>query len=198
MTGCPAWYDMDITANEFSPLTGVKSLVVSAPARVTDKFITLLKDIARQFPSADLKVALHHGYLPGFHPYHMVFFSEHLKLARISRNLGYSVVNLAGDLKGMMNLYNSVDLHLGFRVHAHILRMSQRLPSILVSEDRRGTSQSKSLKCPIISGKSDELGSKVLREIENIAGDPNYYSETSIEMRDRFGVMKSFLENLSR
>ena len=35
-------------------------------------------------------------------------------------------------------VYNDTDMHIGFRVHAHIYNMSQRHPSFLIEEDGRG------------------------------------------------------------
>ena len=38
----------------------------------------------------------------------------------------------------LIHFYDKVDLHVGFRVHAHLYMLSMRKPSILLIEDGRG------------------------------------------------------------
>lgn len=42
-------------------------------------------------------------------------------------------------------IYNNVEFHVGFRVHAHLYFLSRRYPSLLIHEDGRGRSISETL-----------------------------------------------------
>ena len=70
--------------------------------------------------------------------------------ARVSE-AGVRVVDISGGLDRMLELYASADLHVGYRVHAHVLMPSRRKPSLLIAEDGRG------------SGMADVIAGKVLR-----------------------------------
>lgn len=50
---------------------------------------------------------------------------------------GVDVRDLSYSCEGF-SAYNECDLHVGFRVHAHIYNLSQRIPSVLIEEDGRG------------------------------------------------------------
>ena len=51
---------------------------------------------------------------------------------------GIEWCDLSGASQGMIDLYANCSLHIGFRVHAHLLCTSLRRPSILLAEDSRG------------------------------------------------------------
>ena len=49
-------------------------------------------------------------------------------------------IDISGTIENFQNLYMKTDLHIGYRVHAHIFSMSINKPSVLICEDGRGTS----------------------------------------------------------
>lgn len=51
---------------------------------------------------------------------------------------GLNVINLSGGME-KLTFYDNVDLHVGFRLHAHIYFLRTRKPSLLIAEDGRGT-----------------------------------------------------------
>ena len=59
----------------------------------------------------------------------------------------------------MIDLYSNCDLHIGYRVHAHVFMTSIKKPSILIKEDGRGEGMSE-----VIEGKcfDNKLGQKPL------------------------------------
>lgn len=48
------------------------------------------------------------------------------------------IIDLAGGAE-KLNYYDKIDLHVGFRLHAHIWFLRTRKPSLLIAEDGRGT-----------------------------------------------------------
>ena len=46
-------------------------------------------------------------------------------------------VDISGSAENLIDYYNTVDLHIGYRVHAHIFMNSINKKSILISEDGR-------------------------------------------------------------
>lgn len=49
----------------------------------------------------------------------------------------YVIEDISGSKEGFKQ-YDECDLHIGFRVHAHIYNISMGNPSILINEDARG------------------------------------------------------------
>lgn len=46
-------------------------------------------------------------------------------------------IDISGSAENLINYYNNIDLHIGYRVHAHIFMNSITKKSILISEDGR-------------------------------------------------------------
>lgn len=53
-------------------------------------------------------------------------------------NQGIDYEGISGSAENLMNCYKDCDLHVGYRVHAHIFMSSISKPSILLAEDGRG------------------------------------------------------------
>ena len=81
----------------------------------------------------------------------------------------------------MINYYNQVDLHIGYRVHAHIYMSSINKLSILISEDGRGKAQ------------RDAIGGLVLDSEFLRAGDPK--SSLLVKGLTELKLMKKGLVN---
>jgi hypothetical protein len=78
-----------------------------------------------------------------FFPDAMKYFSLHSviskndkKLIEYSKDLDFHVIDCAGNLT-KLEMYNSMDLHIGYRLHGHISFLSRNKPSILLCEDGR-------------------------------------------------------------
>jgi hypothetical protein len=65
-------------------------------------------------------------------------------LAAAASALGFKVVDAAFDLQ-RIDFYKEADLHVGYRVHAHLAFLSYRRPSLLICEDGRGLGQAETL-----------------------------------------------------
>src|SRR4029453_7482424 len=67
-----------------------------------------------------------------------------LSLAAAATALGFKVIDAAFDLSRIA-FYKNADLHVGYRVHAHLAFVSYRRPSLLIAEDGRGLGQAETL-----------------------------------------------------
>jgi hypothetical protein len=126
-------YDLDFIGCELST-NNVSSVVftIQHHEKYRDQSFKVLKLIKDIFPSAYLFVAFH---------------SRVVKRSRIVANyansLGFKELHLYGD-HGNLNVYNHIDLHIGYRQHGHISFLRRRKPSILLVEDARAYGFSKS------------------------------------------------------
>ena len=66
-------------------------------------------------------------------------------------SINISCEDVGGDLSGIIK-YKSIDLHVGYRVHAHIDCLSRRRTSFLIHEDGRGAGVDDALGVPGIDG----------------------------------------------
>lgn len=58
---------------------------------------------------------------------------------RVEDACGLKVVDVSGDDVTRLDAYQETDLHIGYRVHAHLYRLRTRRPSLLIEEDSRAT-----------------------------------------------------------
>lgn len=141
MTGCPAWYDMDYIGkstvrSNISSL--IKRISVSDPARIENRtlVIPIIDYLQKKFPNAKIDYIFHRGIQSDKFTGKLSGASNNkIKEELIRRGVDVHDISYSSD--GLM-LYDSCDLHVGFRVHAHIYCLSHRGISILIEEDGRG------------------------------------------------------------
>jgi len=95
----------------------------------------------------------------------------------------------------MQRVYEDFDLHIGYRVHAHLYFLSRRIPSILLSEDVRGSGQAKSLGMEEIRVGDATAMERLHRELDAVEAGCAPQKAAVERMRENFGVMQKFLEN---
>jgi len=96
----------------------------------------IMRVVKKLFPNAELFCSFHRGILPDdYTSYAKSFF--YLSMAAAAKSFGYKVCDVSSDLD-KISFYDDCDLHVGYRVHAHLYFISKRKPSYLVSEDGRG------------------------------------------------------------
>ena len=61
-----------------------------------------------------------------------------LKFLRWLDDNNFSWTDISGSAENLIEYYQNVDLHIGYRVHAHIFMNSISKPSVLLNEDGRG------------------------------------------------------------
>ena len=216
MTGCPAWYDLNnINVTDVSSFKsqGFSNICVSEPAKDVNLplLLGLLGHLRDKYPSADITLVNHRE----------VKQVVQSALSEIQEKQGIQFVNISGSVDGF-SVYDKCDLHVGFRVHAHIYNLSKRNQSILFSEDIRGAGVNQTLGLENMTAEEMFYGKKriwkdyyLMRcpdEINNpkkIAGEMfddyletcsqqnfNNYESAFKTMKKHFQIMKEFFDGI--
>lgn len=146
MTGCPAYYDLDFIGKEF-----VSSIINKVAFSLGVSFIEspsmekLMKEnileCKKKFKDKEFEVVFHHSLdkdkFLSTHGSTSKHNQKHNEFAKWLDEQNIKYVDISGSAENLMNYYNNVDLHIGYRVHAHIFMNSISKFSILISEDGR-------------------------------------------------------------
>lgn len=147
MTGCPATYDTKHIGREFRVPESVHRVAFSLgvsflySARMQRQMKACILSTKETFPDAKFDVIFHHGttktYLttPGSSGQHL---AGHLRFIDWLQKEDISYIDISGSAENLVDCYSACDLHVGYRVHAHIFMNSISKPSILIAEDGRG------------------------------------------------------------
>lgn len=208
MSGCPAWYDLEnIEVKTLKSHAPVKKIVFSDPASRPNipMSIKVMEFIMSRYPDAEYHYAFHRGISDGAKE-----IQDFLK----SRSI--DTVDLSGDSSGFA-VYDDCDLHVGYRVHAHIYCLSKRVKTVLIEEDGRGAGVNRTLGLPGIKAYGDfmhgnfSFGRKLYRhtssytnknlinqigaflEVTAACGD-QYYTNAFAMQRSCFEVMRKTIE----
>lgn len=147
MTGCPALYSPAHLGQELQPATAISKVTVSLGVHFArsqtleaqaKELVTATRDT---FPQAEVTVAFHHSIDEAFTKVYggsnPLYLAQRRYLEWL-KSEGVTYVDLSGSAERLLDHYAAADLHLGYRVHAHILMTSIRKPSLLLAEDGRG------------------------------------------------------------
>lgn len=160
MTGCPAWYDIenvDITKYTGKKIADVDKICISDCANINnyENVITLITFIKKFFGEKDIYYVCHRGYpMP------------QLGIDKFFEKIGVKMIDISNSADGF-KIYDDCDLHIGFRVHAHIYNLSKRKLSILIEEDSRGGGVDQALGLPRICANNPIISENKLRYISN-------------------------------
>jgi hypothetical protein len=149
MTGCPVWYDLPSLGKKFIVPKNI-SKIVFTPAQDAIYFeqnIEIMNYFKSSYPDIEIIVSFHRGIgnMDEFTPEKDI--ENNTKIAQYAKKLNYTVVDTSFDTK-KLEFYEECDIHIGYRVHAHIYFLSKRLPSILIHEDGRGNGVTEALSSP--------------------------------------------------
>jgi Polysaccharide pyruvyl transferase len=148
-TGCVAWYEQGSLGKPFRPPDTVRRVVFTPPSKRRPgglrEAISVMRRLRAAHRGAERYCVFHRGFRAEFPA--EVPSAERRATAAAGRMLGYRVVDASRDL-GALDLYGDCDLHVGYRVHAHLCALSYRRPSLLVIEDGRGQGQAVTLGDP--------------------------------------------------
>lgn len=153
MTGCPAWYDLE-NIGRIGLRRGIKlpnsgggsekmRICLSEPSDAVNyrEFVEVVKYVGDRFRGADVLVVLHR-----IDKMRMDKRTE--KMIRALREMeDVKVKDISYGVKGF-SVYDDCDLHIGYRVHAHLYNLSKRNFSILIEEDGRGAEANETLGLP--------------------------------------------------
>ncbi len=131
VTGCPAWYNLSFHSGNYKTkrCDTIRKICVSEPAREenVDALFNLLYHLRDKYPHSEIELINHRE------KKNSIFSREN----ELREKLGVSIIDIAGSADGFA-LYDNCDLHVGFRVHAHIYNLSNCNISVLFNEDIRG------------------------------------------------------------
>lgn len=133
MTGCPAWYNIPFIKKDtiVNKSWELKNIFISNPAKVKNYSLlfNLIVYLRSSFPNSNITLV--------FHRDKDVCEKSLLSLLnKIIYENNVNVLDISGSADGF-KVYDNSDLHIGFRVHAHIYNLSIRR-TVLIEEDGRG------------------------------------------------------------
>lgn len=178
MTGCPAWYDVRYVDNIAfkNDVPEIKTIFVSDPAKLSNLkgAVELVDYLRERYPQAEIKFVFHRGTgQDRFTSGKSAAARQQTVLALQSRGVHTEDISYGAD---GFSLYDKCDLHVGYRVHAHIYNLSIRNRSVLIEEDGRGAGVNETLGLPSIRAYDDTVnfsGSCFDRAVRKIGGRPN-------------------------
>jgi len=192
MTGCPAWYHIP-SMNENRISTEVKKICISDPADVKnmDTALNLIKWLKLHYPNVNIQFIFHRGTTQD--QFTGEVQANHLKrLVKEVEAIDIKWIDISYGSEGF-KIYDDCDLHIGFRVHAHIYMLSQRRATLLIEEDFRGDGVNKALGLRSIRA-NGENENYILKEVE----DWIYYIENigKLEFELAFSKMRYYFEHM--
>lgn len=156
MTGCAALNDLNFIGKSYQEKPVIKKVAFSLGVAFTkskeheEGFKKLALGLRDKYHDKQFDVVFHHSLNES--KYHEIykrrsfqrpahFFQQHVAFAKWLEDQGISHTDISGSADNLVNYYNQVDLHIGYRVHAHIFMSSVNRLSLLISEDGRGKAQ---------------------------------------------------------
>ena len=200
MTGCPAWYylpklnDFNI---DFTGIDNVKTICISDSAKLENKALDIaLFELLRKEFKKDTKI---------YYVMHRNNWNKLENIKEASDKYGITTVSIAGSDTGL-SIYDNCDIHIGFRVHAHIYNLSKRKYSILIEEDGRGAGVNDALGLPSITAYSDitrvdghiqyRLNDKMCFQIQDCLY--NYKEDDYIRLENSFLLMNRYFRQMEK
>lgn len=140
MTGCPAWYNLDFV--DKLEIRGnidknFKKICISDPATREnfDQAYEVALYLQKKYPNSEINFIFHR-----IDPNNNIYE----ELWNRIKKTGINCYNITGSADGF-KIYDDCDIHIGYRVHAHIYNLSNRNISILIEEDGRGAGVNETL-----------------------------------------------------
>jgi len=193
MTGCPAYYDQDYI-NKYYSYSDITRVAFSLGVSFINNTLMekQMKSIILRLQElySSLEVVFHHSLdKDTIEKVYGKNDSEHyLRHKEFAIWLNYhniKYVDISGSAKNLIDYYSKIDLHIGYRVHAHIFMNSVSKYSVLLNEDGRGKGVDKVLGGTTIDAYSEykrDFISKVLNKLlpRYNRMKPNIYAENEL------------------
>jgi polysaccharide pyruvyl transferase WcaK-like protein len=198
LTGCPVWYDLNSLNKEFNKPENIKNIVVTSGAKIILFFQTLkiLSLVRKAFPEAVIYFTFHRGILP-WKGTSLKSGIVYVLLALLSHLYKVKVMDVSSNIN-KISFYANCDMHIGYRVHAHLYFLSKRIPSILINEDGRGIGMAQTLELPVLNYNNRYL-IRNLKETLNGYLKSNFsdFNNTQKIIDEKFKTMRAFLSELN-
>lgn len=157
MTGCPVIFDKPLlTSQRFHDAVGHIAVTITDRDCFMDREMATLEATARNFPSSRKSLILHQRFQPatlfdaigagGFVANSLGW--DRNEIRNFARKLGFEIIAPKNAKEGI-SFYRTVDLHIGSRLHAHLMMLSQNKKSFLTYVDERATGMASHFGFPI-------------------------------------------------
>lgn len=184
MTGCPATYVEDYFPSLLS-LDSIKKISFSLGVSFlnSNKMFNQMKNTIELLfvyckeNDVELEVVFHHSTSNNFLKTHGSFdkhLLEHRKFISWLELKGINWVDISGSAERLIEYYSASDIHIGYRVHAHIFMNSISKPSILIAEDGRGKALRRVFGGVVIDGFSEVKQGFISKVIRKLGFDYGY------------------------
>ncbi len=197
VTGCTVWHDLESIGREFTAPEPVARVVVTPGARrsLVLQNAALIRGVRRRFPDAEIACVFHRGLERDAYTRRSDAWAAQW-LRRVAGRQGCRIVDAAFDV-GKIRFYRECDLHVGYRVHAHLAFLSMRKPSFLLQEDGRGIGASASLGThDVYARAAGALESLFARLDVELASGFSGFAAIGRRIDDAYVAMREFLERL--
>lgn len=146
-TGCPSLFDLH-KLREHLPFRlpgNLESIAISMAQNpvLHEQNLRLIAGLQKMAPNAEFTAVFHRGISAGKYASELEGKRLEHTVDRV-RDQGIRIIDASYGTQEL-SVYNDVDFHVGYRVHAHAYCVSQRVPSFLLWEDGRGQGMSLNL-----------------------------------------------------
>lgn len=195
MTGCPAWYDEAKLAQDYQFNANIKRLVLSMPAVPQAQVALIMAKLAKDFPKAQKFLSFQAGY-KSTHSKKSAEYTRWNRAMMVRGFLhGFKPISFEADFNGFESFMNTIDFHVGYRVHSHIFSLSQRKTSLLIGEDSRGIGQVAAMGGVALS--AQQPVQEVLSGIDALFATRGEQIHTAVQtMRSTHATMLQFLAQI--
>ena len=195
MTGCPVVYDRPLLdGTPFGRDTRRIAVTVTERRDFWARETAVIDFVARRFPRAARYLVLHQNYSPPRRLEHLRHrwlpqpasqLNDYQRLRQYAVRRGFTVVCPA-DADACISFYKGIDMHVGSRLHAHLLCLSRAARSWLVPVDGRATGMAEFLRFSLCG--PEELEAALDFDFEIVRA----------QALQGFEVMRRFVETIPR
>ena len=149
LTGDPAWFEREHVGRPFEAPGRLDRCIVSMPASPMffPQAVDLLRALHARHAPGRLLAGFNHGWRQGEH-LDTRRAAAYRRLRSAVTELGVECVDASGEAGRLLELADACDLHVGYRLHTHLLFLGRRKPSLLLEEDGRGSAAAEALGLP--------------------------------------------------
>ncbi len=196
MTGCPAYYDSEYLNKDMHIVQEINTVAFSlgvsfVESKSMEKLMkNLIIELKEYFANKKFQVVFHHSLnkdeLLKHSSANERHSMKHNQFAKWLEKNKIKYIDISGSAENLMNYYSKVDLHIGFRVHAHIFMNSISKYSILISEDGRAKGVEKTIGGIVLDGYLNFRGSNVSKFLNKLFNSYDRYNSNTYINKELF------------
>ncbi|MDC0994021.1 polysaccharide pyruvyl transferase family protein [bacterium] len=199
MTGCPAYYDLDSIKKEFLFPAEINKVAFSLgvsfinSSSMEELIKTQILSLRERFDNNVFEVVFHHSldkdkYMQAHgatlkHNKRNNYFADWLT----KMDIGF--VDVSGCAENLINYYANVDLHVGYRVHAHIFMNSIKRLSLLISEDGRAKGSQSAINGMVVDGYHDVKQHLIIKVLNKLRFSVDEYFSNKCSNEEIHGML---------